>query len=285
MNKKINILIFYLSFFILIPYNTFANKWIKDENKNWRYQKNDGTYETNSIKNSGLDKFYLNDEGYIEKNFFLQDYNNNSYYFGPTGAMLKDTKVQITINTKSNKKIFNPMIIVLNSQGRVIKETNNVNDEIIKNNIVLEEGEIVDIYEDDVKILKNGYKLYEIGDTISFGEFNIKYNDGYETREKINWTIVSKSNGLLLVSQMLFDNLGYNCKWKTNDYKNSKFRDFIINEFYNNAFTEVEKRIIKKNIGEQDFVTILDEKQYNKYIVKNESFNNMTHLALYIDIN
>ena len=79
--------------------------------------------------------------------------------------------------------------------------------------------------------------------------------------------------------------MGYNCKWKTNDYKNSKFRDFIINEFYNNAFTEVEKRIIKKNIGEQDFVTILDEIQYNKYIVNNESFNNMTHLALYIDIN
>lgn len=281
MKKAFKILIILLVL-IMSSVNIYAREWVLDEDEKWRCLDKNGNYEKNVIELSGKDRFYLNDEGYIEYNFYLQDYKNHNYYFGKMGAMLKDTKVQITTRTKSNKEIKYPKVIFLDSQGREYKEENNVTEDMILNNEKIKAGEIIDVWEDDVITMLHQYRIYKVGDTVYFGKTIIKYLDGFESEESLKWTVVSKDNGLYLVSQRTFDSLGYNYKYKTNEYDNSKLRMWLTNEFYNNSFSEVEKRIIQKVVSEKDLITILDENSYNNYIMNKNELPNRVHIALHI---
>ena len=290
-----------LLFVVLASSMTHAAGWVKDENDNWRFQKADGSYAKNSIQLSHGKRFYLNDEGYIEKNFFLQDYKNKSYYFDSEGVMVKNEKVQITPDTKSNKEIKQKTVIVLGENGRVIREEEPKPNTIIRNPIVgigldddgnvitkgesvpEEEGIVLDLWSDDARIKKSFFRLYDVGDTVRFGKYYAKYPDGYEGEEPIMWTIVSKTNGFYLVSQNTFDSLGYKHKFKTNEYYNSDLRNWLVGEFYQNSFDDVEKILISSIVAGSDLITILDEQSYNRYIMNDKPFNNEVHIILHID--
>ena len=90
-NIKLKFSLLLLIFFIISP--IFAKGWEQDDIGEWHYVESDGNYTTNKIVNSGLSKFYLNDEGNIEKNYFLQDYRGASYYFGPRGEMVTNLSI------------------------------------------------------------------------------------------------------------------------------------------------------------------------------------------------
>ena len=288
-------------FVVLASSMAHAAGWVKDENDNWRFQKADGSYAKNSIQLSHGKRFYLNDEGYIEKNFFLQDYKNKSYYFDSEGVMVKNEKVQITPDTKSNKEIKQKTVIVLGEDGRVIREEEPKSNTIIRDPIVgigldddgnvitkgesvpEEEGIIVDLWSDAANTKKSILRLDTIGDTVSFGSYHVKYPDGFEGEEKIYWTIVSKTNGYYLVSQNVFDSLGYQHKYKTDEYYNSNLRNWLLNDFYENSFDEPEKMLITSIVPGSDLISILDEQQYNKYIMNDKPFNNEVHIILHVD--
>ena len=97
------------------------------------------------------------------------------------------------------------------------------------------------------------------------------------------WTIVSKTNGFYLVSQNTFDSLGYKHKFKTNEYYNSDLRNWLVGEFYQNSFDDVEKILISSIVAGSDLITILDEQSYNRYIMNDKPFNNEVHIILHID--
>ena len=58
-----------------------ARGWVQ-EGAEWRYVGNDGEFVTDTIQTSGNTKFYLNEDGYMVKDYFLEDYDNATYYFG-----------------------------------------------------------------------------------------------------------------------------------------------------------------------------------------------------------
>ena len=63
---------------------------------------------TGTIQSSGNSKFYLNDDGYMVRNYFLEDYNDNTYYFGANGAMVTNTWVAIDAANVENQDDYIP---------------------------------------------------------------------------------------------------------------------------------------------------------------------------------
>jgi hypothetical protein len=214
--------------------------------------------------------------------------------------MVKNEKVQITPDTKSNKEIKQKTIIVLGENGRVVREeepkpNTRIRDPIVDifdddGNLITkgesvpeEEGFVVDLWSDAANIQKSILRSYTIGDTVSFGSYHVKYSDGFEDEERIYWTIVSKTNGYYLVSQNVFDSLGYQHKYKTDEYYNSNLRNWLLNDFYENSFDEPEKMLITSIVPGSDLISVLDEQQYNKYIMNDKPFNNEVHIILHVD--
>lgn len=84
-----------------------ARGWVQ-EGAEWRYVDNDGEYVSGTLQSSGTSKFYLNDEGYMVKDYFLEDYNSNNYYFGSNGAMVTNTWVAIESGMTDNQGDYVP---------------------------------------------------------------------------------------------------------------------------------------------------------------------------------
>lgn len=84
-----------------------ARGWVQ-EGSEWRYVDNNNEYVTGTIQSSGNSKFYLNDDGYMVRNYFLEDYNDNTYYFGANGAMVTNTWVAIDAANVENQDDYVP---------------------------------------------------------------------------------------------------------------------------------------------------------------------------------
>ena len=76
-----------------------------------------------------------------------------------------------------------------------------------------------------------------------------QYDNGYYTSnvywfkyEPISWTILDESKGLILCD-MIIDSQQYDVSW--NDYEDSDIRAWLNDNFYNTAFTTLQKNIIK----------------------------------------
>lgn len=74
---------------------SFAAGWVNDGGDNWMYIDRDGYYITNTIKSSGNDKFYLDDNGMMVRDYLLEDYNEDIYYFDDSGKMVTNTWVAV----------------------------------------------------------------------------------------------------------------------------------------------------------------------------------------------
>ncbi|MCQ2609389.1 MAG: hypothetical protein MJ151_01140, partial [Lachnospiraceae bacterium] len=70
-----------------------AAGWVQ-EGAEWRYQDASGDYVTEAMKKSGDTTFYLDENGYMAKDYFC-NYNENYYYFGSNGAMVRNTWVAV----------------------------------------------------------------------------------------------------------------------------------------------------------------------------------------------
>ena len=119
-NKIIKVFLLLLINIVLFSVTVFSHGWEQDEYGNWRYKDKDGSYVKNAKMASGNQSFYLNDEGYIEKDFFWQT-KNYAYYFSSNGAMVRNTNILIKPDTKSNERIEKEMTLYFDDKGRCKK--------------------------------------------------------------------------------------------------------------------------------------------------------------------
>ena len=84
-----------------------ARGWVQN-GSDWYYTDNSGDYLQETIQASGNSKFYLGETGAMERDFFLEDYNGGTYYFGSNGAMVVNTWVAIDSSMVENQTDYVP---------------------------------------------------------------------------------------------------------------------------------------------------------------------------------
>ncbi|MBR1455174.1 MAG: hypothetical protein IJ593_11135, partial [Lachnospiraceae bacterium] len=95
--RKVFLKTILLSVIMVLSYTcaSFAAGWFNDGGDNWSYLEPDGTLLTSTIRNSGEDRFYLDENGIMVRDYLLEDYNDAVYYFDDTGKMVKNTWVAV----------------------------------------------------------------------------------------------------------------------------------------------------------------------------------------------
>ena len=84
-----------------------ARGWVQN-GADWFYVDNNNEYITDTIQSSGNAKFYLGENGAMQRDYFLEDYNGNAYYFGQNGAMVTNTWVAIESSRVENQDDYVP---------------------------------------------------------------------------------------------------------------------------------------------------------------------------------
>ena len=102
------------------------------------------------------------------------------------------------------------------------------------------------IHNNDLKVESNIEKQYNVGESVWFGTYP-QEADG--TKKPIEWIILeTKENRMLLLSKYILDARKYHEKKKTVTWEESDIRQWLNNEFYMNAFNNVEQKAIWKSI-------------------------------------
>ncbi len=112
---------------------------------------------------------------------------------------------------------------------------------------------------------KNYSSLFQrAGDILIFGSY---YNKDDKTKEPLMWDILEEKDGkVLIVTHNIIDSKAFDTN-NSNNYKKSSIRQWLNNDFYNNAFNELEKKILVSSIIDNS----LESTGYddNKYICEN----------------
>ena len=112
----------------------YKQRWEKDENEKLHCYRIDGSLVTNQILTLDNLKVYVDENGDIVYNYYLQDYHLEKsiadFYFNNDGYMVTKDVVFINPNTNSNKKVDGDYFLILSYSGTVtsknlILETNN----------------------------------------------------------------------------------------------------------------------------------------------------------------
>lgn len=93
-SKMTKVLLLVVSFVMILSYYTMARGWT-EIGADWYYVDDNEDYVTNAIKSSNEQKYYLDDDGRMVRDYLLQDYNGATYYFDDNGIMVKDTWVAV----------------------------------------------------------------------------------------------------------------------------------------------------------------------------------------------
>ena len=87
----------------------------------------------------------------------------------------------------------------------------------------------------------------KVGDKVEFG------NSLSESNKKIEWQILDvQGNKKLLIAKRLVDERPYNTELKTVTWETCTLRKWLNNEFYNNAFSDIEKGLITETVTKAD---------------------------------
>ncbi len=86
-----------------------ARGWVQN-GADWYYVDNNNEYVTDTIQTSGNSKFYLGEDGRMERDYFLEQWGDgeNTYYFGQNGAMVTNTWVAIESSRVENQGDYIP---------------------------------------------------------------------------------------------------------------------------------------------------------------------------------
>ena len=84
-----------------------ARGWVQ-QGADWYYADASNEFVTETIQASGNSKFYLDQDGRMVRDYFLEDYNGNAYYFGSNGAMVTNTWVAIDSALVENQDDYVP---------------------------------------------------------------------------------------------------------------------------------------------------------------------------------
>lgn len=178
MKKRILKTVFIIGAFIISSaLSCLAAGWVSDGGDNWMYVDKDGFYAMDTIKTSGDEKYYLDMNGNMVRDYLLEDYNDAIYYFDDSGKMVKNTWVAVEPMQVYNQ-MENPPTIYLyyfGTNGKAYKADDGVVRKVIDGKKYLfnangqmmsgwinEAGDRFNEYEDDTDPF-NGY-CYFAGD-------------------------------------------------------------------------------------------------------------------------
>ncbi|MBQ6846435.1 MAG: hypothetical protein IJO61_04820 [Oscillospiraceae bacterium] len=99
---------------------------------------------------------------------------------------------------------------------------------------------------DDKVVVKKELSEVEIGGIIEFGKYE-QDNDDTNGKEAIRWRILEENDGeMLVVSEKGLDAKSYNEEYVPVTWETCTLRTWLNEEFYNEAFSDDEKQMIKK---------------------------------------
>ena len=181
-----------------------ARGWVQ-AGGNWQYLNNDNEPVTSTIQASGNSKFYLDENGYMVRDYFLEnDDNDNTYYFGSNGAMVTNTWVAIDSSIVEDQQDYVPDVYwyYFGSSGKAIKgSANNPKKSTINGNkymfneygqmltgwISPTEGKTIDPEEEDNPFVTAQYYAGGDNDGVLRSGW-VTYYDGYESdSDDDNW--------------------------------------------------------------------------------------------------
>ena len=249
----------------------FSKGWEQDAAGEWHYLDNDNNYMRNCIMASGASKFYLNGEGNIEKDYFLQDYQGYSYYFYTTGEMIRNSRVYIRTSTKSNKVINKNQYIYFDNRGRALVE----NGEYLSDSIEDNEEE-----KKEIRKLREKYLYLREGDNFMLGKYIVEYFDGFMHEEQLKWTILNQNSNLVVA---YCNTPLYGSEMSKLHCDSTDFSLWLTNDFYNKAFSEMEKKLLTNDIFNQDKVFIINNSEYINMIDDSKKSNLYIGICLSTD--
>jgi hypothetical protein len=86
-----------------------------------------------------------------------------------------------------------------------------------------------------------------VGEEIKFGSYE-QDNDFSNGKEPIEWIVVSKdNNSIQVISKYILDAVQYNYPWTEVTWEKSGLRKWLNNNFFDTAFNNTEKNMIKVN--------------------------------------
>ena len=108
------------------------------------------------------------------------------------------------------------------------------------------ESAAVEVTEPEVK--RYDFSAVKAGDIIQFGSYeqdNIKKNG----KEPIEWIVLERTEDeLFLLSRYLLDQMYYHKPFENVTWENCSIRNWLNDDFYNSAFNDVEKEMIKTSL-------------------------------------
>ena len=91
----------------------------------------------------------------------------------------------------------------------------------------------------------NSFASAEVGDIIKFGKYE-QDNDTSNGKEDIEWKVLSKENGkILVITEYCLDRQTYNTTDEKVTWETCSLRKWLNDDFFNEAFSEEEKDLIK----------------------------------------
>ena len=92
---------------------------------------------------------------------------------------------------------------------------------------------------------RNPYANVKAGATIDFGRYE-QDNNTSNGPESIAWTVLAVSDGsALVISRYGLERIGYHGKYTDVTWETCDLREWLAGEFYENAFTAEEKRLVE----------------------------------------
>ena len=215
--------------------------WLKEGGKWYYMDPINGYMKTGWQKISGK-WYYFYEDGPMATG--LQMIGGKYYYFDPnTGAMV------------TGKKTINGYSLVFDSNGVLqTKLTAAMKISLLTTLPGLGGGDVnapnqqIDdgYWHDDPETDTQNFSSAKVGDIITFGHYE-QDNNTANGKEAIEWLVLDKkSNGsLLVVSRYILDCMEFNTMPGYITWEDSTLRSWLNNGFYNNAFTNDERKQIQ----------------------------------------
>lgn len=252
------------------PEKQIKAKWKKNEDGIYQHMNVNGEIDKNSILTKNDERYYVDNNGLMVKNFYLQDFNTGNgvfdYYFDSTGKLVHGEKtiVYIDENTPSNKPIDGSykLLIKASHVQQKIKLSSSENNSNIKN-------AIKDVENLEKNLYRNIYNTKKIidsmqeGDNIKFGHYYKDNNSDFELfnnmEENLEWVLLDKNdeNGtaLLITKNIIdcrhFDDLDVY-------YKISNLNKNNFTEYNNSLYLWLNETFIKTAFNKDERSILLD---------------------------
>ena len=209
----------------------------------------------------------------IEK---LKENRYKKIIFALSGAITIIIVIFIVVSFSLSNRLHEQDIIDNGNKKTIIELTDNLSEN--EKQLMEVSEELNEIINRQVDLETNGLEIAEVGDRVYFGSYE-QDGDIQTENELIRWIVLDKIDSkLLLISEHVLDAQPYHVDGNYVNWDNSSLREWLINVFFEQAFSESEKRFIVSNEAEdptifhlnESRVFLLSSDEANKYFKNND---------------